>query len=149
MTRRELLALIGAAPLPLLKAAREAPTAPVSIAKCPSYDADVSATLAAMFDQLGGLERIVRNKTVTIKLNLTGSPGLRFKGRPLGVTHYTHPKLVGAAAHLMGRAGARRIRFVESGWALSGPLEDYLLDSGWNVRALAAAAPGVEVENTN
>jgi uncharacterized protein (DUF362 family) len=149
MTRRELLALFGAAPLPLLKGAPEAPTAPVSIAKCPSYDADVTAKLGIMFDQLGGLERIARGKTVTIKLNLTGSPGLRFKGWPLGVTHYTHPKLVGATAYLLGRAGARRIRFVESGWALSGPLEDYLLDSGWNVRALASAAPGVEFENTN
>src|SRR5712692_4068329 len=149
MTRRELLALLGAAPLPLLKGAPEAPTAPVSIAKCPSYDADVTTKLATMFDQLGGLERIVRGKTVTIKLNLTGSPGLRFQGRPLGVTHYTHPKLVGAAAYLMGRAGAKRIRFVESGWALSGPLEEYMLDSGWNVRALAGAAPNVEFENTN
>src|SRR5579871_1409909 len=147
MTRRELLALLGSAPL--LKAAPETPTAPVSIAKCNSYNDDVTATLATMFDQLGGLERIVKNKTVTIKLNLTGSPGLRLQGRPLGVTHYTHPKLVGATAYLMGRAGARRIRFVESGWALSGPLEDYLLDSGWNVRALLNAAPGVEFENTN
>jgi uncharacterized protein (DUF362 family) len=49
----------------------------------------------------------------------------------------------------MGKAGAKRIRFVESGWALNGPLEEYLLDSGWNVRALQAAAPGVEFENTN
>jgi uncharacterized protein (DUF362 family) len=148
MTRRNLLALIGAAPI-ALKAEPTAPTAPVSIAKCPSYDGDVTATLATMFDQIGGLERIVNGKTVTIKLNLTGSPGLRLKGRPLGVTHYTHPKLVGATAYLMGRAGARRIRFVESGWALSGPLEEYMLDSGWNVRALAGAAPGVEFENTN
>jgi uncharacterized protein (DUF362 family) len=147
MTRRELLALIGTAPL--VKASPDAPTAPVSVAKCPSYDADVTATLATMFDQIGGLDRIVKGKTVTIKLNLTGSPGLRFKGRPLGVTHYTHPKLVGATAYLMGRAGAKRIRFVESGWALSGPLEEYMLDSGWNVRALASAAPNVEFENTN
>src|SRR5580658_1896769 len=147
MTRRELLALIGSAPL--LKATPDAPTAPVSIAKCASYNDDVTATLATMFDQIGGLERIVKNKTVTVKLNLTGSPGLRLKGRPLGVTHYTHPKVVGATAYLMGRAGAKRIRFVESGWALSGPLEDYLLDSGWNVRALVSAAPGVEFENTN
>ena len=147
MTRREMLALIGTAPL--VKAAPDAPTAPVSVAKCPSYDADVTATLATMFDQIGGLDRIVKGKTVTIKLNLTGSPGLRFKGRPLGVTHYTHPKLVGATAYLMGRAGAKRIRFVESGWALSGPLEEYMLDSGWNVRALASAAPNVEFENTN
>ena len=102
-----------------------------------------------MFDQIGGLERIVRNKTVTVKLNLTGSPALRFQGRPLGVTHYSHPKTVGAMAHLMGRAGARRIRFVESCWATAGPLEEYMLDSGWNVRSLANAAPNVEFENTN
>ena len=132
-----------------LKAAPDAPTAPVSIAKCAAYSEDVTATLGTMFDQIGGLERIVKGKTVTIKLNLTGSPGLRLQGRPLGVTHYTHPKLVGATAYLMGRAGAKRIRFVESGWALSGPLEEYMLDSGWNVRAIASAAPGVEFENTN
>ncbi len=125
------------------------PTAPVSIARCNSYNADLVSTLGTMFDQLGGLERIVKNKTVTVKLNLTGAPSYRFMGRPLGVTHYTHPKLVGAAAHLMGRAGARRIRFVESAWGTGGPLEDYLLDSGWNVRQLLTAAPGVEFENTN
>jgi len=102
-----------------------------------------------MFDQLGGLDRVVRGKTVTVKLNMTGSPGLRVDGRAPGVTHYVHPKLVGATAHLLGKAGARRIRFVESAWATSGPLEEYLLDSGWNVRQLMAAAPGVEFENTN
>src|SRR5690348_16964990 len=152
MTRRELLALIGAAPLPLsriAKAAPDAPTAPVAIAKCASYDEDISAKLSTMFDQLGGLERIVRGKTVTVKLNLTGSPGLRFQGKPLGVTHYTHPKLVGATAQLMGNAGATRIRFVESAWATGGPLEEYMLDSGWNVRQLSGAAKGVEFENTN
>src|SRR5438477_1307583 len=149
MTRREMLALIGAAPVIMKSARADAPTAPVAVAKCPSYNDEVTANLATMFDQLGGLERIVRGKTVTIKLNLTGSPGLRLQGRPLGVTHYTHPKLVGATAYMMGRAGAKRIRFVESGWALSGPLEEYLLDSGWNVRALTNTAPGVEFENTN
>jgi uncharacterized protein (DUF362 family) len=149
MTRREMLALIGAAPAIVKSARADAPTAPVAVAKCPSYNDEVTAKLATMFDQIGGLERMVRGKTVTIKLNLTGSPGLRLQGRPLGVTHYTHPKLVGATAYLMGRAGAKRIRFVESGWALSGPLEEYLLDSGWNVRALTNTAPGVEFENTN
>ncbi|MGA2135863.1 MAG: DUF362 domain-containing protein [Bryobacteraceae bacterium] len=147
MTRREWIALISAAPL--LKGAPSAPSAPVAIARCASYDEDVTARLAAMFNQLGGLDRIVRGKTVTIKLNMTGSPALRVDGRPPGVTHYVHPKLVGATAHLLGQAGARRIRFVESAWATSGPLEEYLLDSGWNVRQLLAAAPGVEFENTN
>lgn len=145
MTRREWLALAASAPL--LRSA-EPPAAPVAVAKCASYD-DVTASLETMFDQLGGLSRIVRNKTVTVKLNLTGSPGQRFMGKPLGITHYTHPKVVGAAAYLMGRAGAKRIRFVESAWASGGPLEEYMLDAGWNVRQLLGAAPGVEFENTN
>ena len=150
MTRRELLALAAAAPaLPGLLRANNAPVAPVSIAKCPSYDQDLTQVLNTMFDELGGLGRIVKNKTVTVKLNLTGSPGLRFQGKPLGLTHYTHPKVVMATAALMGKAGAKRIRFVESAWALSGPLEEYLLDSGWNVRTLSNVAPGIEFENTN
>ena len=41
------------------------------------------------------------------------------------------------------RAGAKRVRFVESSWATAGPLEEFMLDSGWNVRQLLAAAPGV------
>ena len=150
MTRREWIALISAAPL--LKGAPgngQTPAAPVSIGKCGSYDEDVTAKLATLFDQLGGIDKMVRGKTVTIKLNMTGSPGLRVDGRAPGVTHYVHPKLVGATAYLMGKAGAKRIRFVESAWATSGPLEEYLLDSGWNVRQLQAAAPGVEFENTN
>lgn len=146
MTRRELLALLGAAPG---LASRAAPAAPVAIARARSYDDDLVGTLGTLFDQLGGLGRLVRNRTVTVKLNLTGSPGLRLQGRPPGVTHYTHPALAGALAHLLGRAGARRIRFVESCWGTGGPLEEYLLDSGWNVRALAGAAPNIEFENTN
>src|SRR5262245_455766 len=94
MTRREWIAAMSAAPL--LRAAPNAPAAAVAIAKCSSYEDDVTGKLATMFDQLGGLERIVRGKTVTIKLNLTGSPGYKFMGKALGVTHYTHPQLVGA-----------------------------------------------------
>ena len=123
--------------------------APVSIARCASYDEDVTAKLATLFNQLGGIDGLVRNKTVTVKLNMTGSPGIRFQGQAPGVTHYVHPKLVGATAYLLGRAGARRIRFVESPWATAGPLEDVMLDSGWNVRSLESAAAGVEFENTN
>src|SRR5580700_3407187 len=108
MTRRELLALMAAAPL---VRAKEAPTAPVSIARCRTYDDDLTGTLSTMFDQLGGLGRIVKNKTVTIKVNLTGSPGMRFQGKPLGLTHYTHPKLVFAMTRVLSNAGARRIRF--------------------------------------
>src|ERR1700682_2085422 len=148
MTRREWLAMIAAAPL-LNAAETNAPAAPVSIAKCASYDEDMNAALGKMFDQLGGLERLVRNKTVTVKINMTGSPSQKVRGLAPAITHYTHPKLVGATAYLMGRAGAKRIRFVESSWGTGGPLEETMLDSGWNVRALQSAASGVEFENTN
>src|SRR5256885_15037389 len=72
MTRREWLALISATPL--LNAAPDAPVSPVAISQCPSYDEDVTAKLSTMFDQLGGIDKLVRNKTVTIKLNITGAP---------------------------------------------------------------------------
>jgi len=146
MTRREVLALLGGAAE--IRAA-QAPAAPVAVARYQSYDDNLVTVLSKMFDQIGGLDRLVRGKTVTVKLNLTGSPALRVEGRPLGLTHYTHPRTAGAMAHLLGRAGARRIRFVESCWATAGPLEEYLLDSGWNVRTLVSAASGVEFENTN
>ena len=149
MTRREWLAMISAAPLARAAAGPDAPAAPVSIARCASYDEDVTATLGTMFDQLGGLEKLVRNKTVTVKLNMTGAPSQRVNGLAPALTHYVHPKLVGAAAYHLGRAGAKRIRFVESPWAYAGPLEDVMLDSGWNPRALQAASKGVEFENTN
>ena len=145
MTRRELLAALGTAPL--LRAAP--PTAPVAVARCESYSEDVYAVMKQMAESFGGLAPIVRNKTVTVKLNLTGSPALRIQGRPLGVTHYTHPRTATAMAQLLKEAGARRIRFVESCWATAGPLDEYLLESGWNVRQLKAIDPAIELVNTN
>jgi uncharacterized protein (DUF362 family) len=146
MKRREFL---GAVPLVGLLQGKELPAPPVAIARCPSYNGDLTAVLDRMFDQLGGLGHVVSNKTVTVKLNLTGSPALRFMGRPLGVTHYSHPKMVGSVAFLLHRAGARRVRFVESCANTAAPMEEYMLDSGWNVRQLKAAAPNIEFENTN
>ena len=48
----------------------------------------------------------------------------------------------------MGRAGAKRIRFVESAW---GPtvLQDGMQEVGFDVKDLASAATSVEFENTN
>ena len=128
--------------------APRAPAAPVSIAKCPSYDQDLVAVLSSMFDQVGGVTGLVRGKTVTIKLNLTGSPRTRFPGHLPGATHWVHPGVVGACCHLLGKAGARRIRLVESCGGRVAPLEDYLLDAGWDPKALSSSAPLVEFENT-
>jgi uncharacterized protein (DUF362 family) len=138
--------MLAAAPL---AKATEAPSAPVSIARARTYDGDLPGTLSTMFDQLGGLGRIVKNKTVTVKLNLTGSPSSRFQGKPLGLTHYTHPNMAAALAYVMDRSGARRVRFVESCWATSGSMEEYLVASDWNVKTLFSAAKNVEFVNTN
>src|SRR5918994_2051308 len=90
-TRRDILALASSA---AILRAQTAPAPPVSIARCASYDEDLVAILGRMFDQIGGLQKLVGNKTVTMELNLTGSPGLRFQGKPLGVTHGSGAKFV-------------------------------------------------------
>jgi uncharacterized protein (DUF362 family) len=149
MTRRELLALAAAGPFAARAASKPAPAAPVALARVLNYQDDLTPVLSTMFDQIGGLARLVNNKTVTIKLNLTGAPSIRFEGRALGVTHYSHPRTVGAMVALLDKAGAKRIRLVESAWATSGPLEEYLLDAGWNVRQLSSLSRNLVFENTN
>ncbi len=153
MTRREWLASVAATPL--AKAAsgsdengKAAPAAPVAIGQASSYGEDITGTLKSMFDQLGGIEKLVRNKTVTIKLNLTGPPDNFVNGRPPQFTHWCHPAVAGAAAYLFDRAGAKRVRFVESGAGDTGSIEDYVAKANWDVKALQNAAKIVEFENT-
>jgi uncharacterized protein (DUF362 family) len=140
---------------PLVKASAQsqapvpaAPVAPVAIAKAASYDDDITARLKTMFDQLGGIEKLVKNKTVTVKLNLTGPPNNFVNGRPPQFSHWAHPSIAGAAAYLFDRAGAKRVRFVESGANTTMPLEEYVAKANWDVKALQNAAKVVEFENT-
>ena len=102
-----------------------------------------------MFDQIGGLGRLVKGKTVAVKINLTGSPTYRLGYLPLEDTHYTHPNVIAAAVHLMGKAGATRIRLLESPWSMADPVEEYILQANWEPRDILNAAPNVEFENTN
>ena len=150
-TRREWLwktaaAVSGAS----LGFAAGAPAAPVAVGRCRTYDpAELVPTMRKMFDQLGGLGRLVKGKTVAIKINLTGSPTYRLGYLPLEDTHYTHPHVIAAAAHLMAEAGARRIRLLESPWSTTDPVEEYVLRANWEPRDILGAAPNVEFENTN
>lgn len=102
-----------------------------------------------MFDQLGGLGRLVKGKTVAIKINLTGGSGNRLGYAKLEDSHYSHPAVIGAAVHLMGRAGAHRIRIVESAWNGVDPVEECLIEANWEPLDILNAAPRVEFENTN
>src|ERR1035438_3053367 len=87
--------------------------APVAVSRCKTYNpSELLPALATMFDQLGGLGRLVKGKTVAIKINLTGAVTYRLGYLPLEDTHYTNPYVIAAVAHLMGKAGARRIRIL-------------------------------------
>jgi uncharacterized protein (DUF362 family) len=130
--------------------AATAPAAPVAVGKCRTYQtSELLPALAKIFDQLGGLGRIVKGKTVAVKVNLTGAPTYRLGYLPLGETHYTNPHLIAAAVYLMAKAGARRIRVLESPWSSADALEETMLQANWAPRDLLNAAPHVEFENTN
>src|ERR1051325_2122228 len=88
------------------------PAATVSIGRCRQYGPEVEKALARMFDQIGGLGQVVKGKTVALKLNLTGNPG-RFPLDP-SLPYRTDPTTVFAVVHLMARAGAKRIRMIET-----------------------------------
>jgi uncharacterized protein (DUF362 family) len=130
--------------------AAEAPAGRVALARCKTYNpAELTPALRKMFDQLGGLGKLVNGKTVAIKINLTGSPTYRLGYHPLENTHYTHPAVVAATVQLLARAGARRIRVLECPWSTADPVEEYLLQANLEPRDILSAAPNVEFENTN
>ncbi len=118
-------------PSTALLAATQAPTAPVAVATCSAYGSEIVATLARMFDQLGGLQKLVRGKTVAIKINVTGGTSQRYRGMAQGQTYWVHPDVVSATVHLLGMAGARRIRLLESPTGSQvHSLEEFLQQSG-------------------
>jgi uncharacterized protein (DUF362 family) len=128
---------------------RAAPAATVSIARCDTYGPELVATLDRMFDQLGGLGRLVEGRTVAVKLNMTGPPNIRLGSLPPGVAHWVHPSVIGAVVHLIDRAGARRVRLLESGYASAIPLGEYMYRAGWDPEEIVRAGQRVELENTN
>jgi uncharacterized protein (DUF362 family) len=152
INRREFMAGVGAAYFGMMIPARAiaaAPTAPVAIARCKSYGAEFLSTAEKMFDQLGGLGRLVKGKTVAIKINLTGSGAGRMDVIPAGRAFWTHPRTVGAVIHLLDKAGARRIRVVEGAMSWGASLEEFMLKTNWDPKLLLDAASRVELINTN
>jgi uncharacterized protein (DUF362 family) len=122
------------------------PDSKVAIVSCRSYGPEVREALAHSFDLLGGLGSLVKNKTVTIKINLTGTNFTNYMGRPVGETYMTHYATAMALTSLFFDAGARRVRFVESTQSKSN-LETSLTYADWDLNALKALGK-VEFENT-
>jgi uncharacterized protein (DUF362 family) len=152
ITRRRFLAgsaavaasAVGRAPF-----ARAAAASTVALRRCDGYGPELVTTLDRMFDAIGGLGRLVSGRTVAVKLNLTGPATIRLGLLPPGMAHWVHPSVVGAVVHLLDRAGARRVRLLEGGYATDTPLDEYMYQAGWNVAEIVGAGRRVELENTN
>jgi uncharacterized protein (DUF362 family) len=153
-SRRDFLGAMGMAAgayiaKPSLLSAERAPASPVAIGICQEYNRQVVDVLSTMFDQLGGLQKLVGGKTVAIKLNMTSVPKDKLNDMPNEMTHWVHPQVIGALVSLLGKAGATRVRILESAPWGSKPLEDFMMAAGWQPKDFASAATRVEFENTN
>ncbi len=145
LTRREVFG--AAAGASVLRGGVRGPA--VSVERCRTYEPrEVEEALRRSFDAIG-VARMVRGKTVAIKVNMTGTATTRNGFRPLEMQVWTHPTVICAAMSLMERAGARRFRILESPWKSSEPLEEVMLQAGWDPRQFESAGKRVEFENTN
>ena len=127
----------------------KAPAGRVTVGKCGDYGSDLVPTLSRMFDEIGGLDKLVRGKTVTMKVNFIGVRWQRLGTATMEDTFWSHPRMIAASVHLLGRAGARRIRVVEGPWSTAETLEEVMLAQNWRPEDILSAAPNVEFENTN
>ncbi len=149
MTRRDWLSVTAAAAAARPLYSAPAPASPVAVARCRSYGPELTASLGKMFDQLGGLGKLVSGKTVAMKVNLTGGPQQRLGHLPAESAHWTHPAVIAATAHLLSNAGARRVRVLESSWNTAEPLEETMYAANWDPTLILRAGGKVEMENTN
>jgi uncharacterized protein (DUF362 family) len=112
LTRRDLIggAASSALALPLLARA-STPANRVAIVRCREY-VSFQNQLSSAFDQIGGIDKLVRGKTVALKLNLTGNP----KNFPLTeqLPYRTNGATVAKTVYLLAKAGAARVRIIES-----------------------------------
>ena len=124
---------------PVTDKSAEAPSSPVAIQRCESFEPQLfRKRLDAALDLIGGIDQLVRNKTVTIKVNLTGMSWKPFGGMPAYESYQTHPNTVAALCAALDDAGARRMVIVENLYWRD-PFEKTVGDLGWDVNAIRAA----------
>jgi uncharacterized protein (DUF362 family) len=134
---------------PLVASSLQTQSSRVEIGQCQEYDRHVGEVLATMFDQLGGIDKLVQGKTVAIKLNMTGPTSDKLNSMPNQMTHWVHPQVIGSLVSLLAQAGARRVRLLESAPVGTKPLEEFMISAGWRPQDFASAATRVDFENTN
>ncbi len=118
----------------------------VAIASCRGYGPEVRTAFDECFDLVGGVGSLVKGKTVAIKINLTGTNFSEYMKRNVGETYMTHESTARALAAALFKAGAKRVRFLESNQSRSS-MENTLDLAGWDVKALTSLG-SVEFENT-
>lgn len=87
---------------------------PTSVRLCTRYDYDtVRPILARMLNEIGGVGNLLRQKHVTVKVNLVNSPVHTWGGLPIELTTVTHPVVAMALGSLLIEHGARRVTFCD------------------------------------
>jgi uncharacterized protein (DUF362 family) len=82
----------------------------VAMQRCRTYGPGLENVMRRLFDGIGGLDRLVRGKSVALKVNRSTRPN-----HPTTDTrHWTHPRVIGMTIELLTRAGARHVRLVEA-----------------------------------
>lgn len=126
-------------PLDVADLSARAPALPVAIGRCRDFEVPhLTTTLRTMFDQLGGIDTLVRGKTVTMKLNNTGNGKEPMHGCPSERSYQVHPHFIEALCAEFARAGARRIYIVESFYE-NNPPEVIYRSQGWDVARIHRA----------
>jgi uncharacterized protein (DUF362 family) len=69
--------------------------------------------LGEALDEVGGIRRLVRNRRVTVKVNLVNSSEEDLAGLPLWLTVTVHPVVAQALGSLLVSYGARRVVFCD------------------------------------
>jgi len=133
---------------PLPELSKVAPSMPVAIQRCESYEPGlVRRKLDAAIELIGGIDKLVRGKTVTVKMNLTGNIQ-QLAGLPAGRTYQIHQNIAAALCAALNDAGAKRIALVEALYYRE-PIEQVLTDAGWDLAAIKSAGGNkVIFENT-
>ena len=117
----------------------DAPSMPVAIQRCESFEPQLlRKQLDAVLDGIGGIKKLVENKTVTIKINLTGLEWKPLFGKPAYETYQTHPNTVAALCAALADAGAKQIVVVENPY-WDRPFEATFKKEGWDLAAIQSA----------
>jgi len=121
-----------------LRQSAKAPTSPVAIQRCASYEPRLlRERLDKALDAIGGIGKVVANKTVTVKVNLTGH-FRTMHDRPPWETYHTHPNVVAALCAALDGAGAKRIVLCDALYYKK-TAEEVLSENGWDLSAIRSA----------